>query len=65
MYLLALQAENGAFGRLSYRSELALPELEPVGLELIFLQYQGKAAFVPSVIGKNIILRNSLAGVQP
>lgn len=62
MYLLALQGENG-IGRLSYRGELALPELEPVGLNEI-LQYQGKQPLFPQLLEK-YYLRNSLAGVQP
>ncbi|WP_156684035.1 MULTISPECIES: type II toxin-antitoxin system HipA family toxin [unclassified Vibrio] len=62
MYLLALQGDNG-IGRLSYKGDFELPNIETVGLQDI-LNYKGKEPLFPQLLEK-YYLRNSLAGVQP
>ncbi|TMO06401.1 type II toxin-antitoxin system HipA family toxin [Pseudoalteromonas sp. S558] len=62
MYLLALQSAQG-IGMLSYKSELTLPEAEPVSLSDI-LTYNSNAPLFPQLLEK-YYLQNSLAGVQP
>jgi len=62
MYLLALQGDQG-IGLLSYKSELNLPEAEPLSLGEI-LSYSSNEPLFPQLLEK-YYLRNSLAGMQP
>lgn len=62
MYLLALQGDQGV-GMLSYKSELNLPEAEPLSLNEI-LSYRSKEPLFPQLLEK-YYLKTSLAGMQP
>lgn len=62
MYLLALQGNQGV-GMLNYRSDLNVPDIEPIELSDI-LTYHGKESLVMQLLEK-YYLKSVLSGMQP